>query len=84
MEYRAEIKVVLKDGIRDVQGSAVETVLKRIGLVERPKVCVGKFFTIDVNAENEDEAQKKFEKIANEVLSNPVLEQYEIIGIKSL
>lgn len=84
MKYRAEIKVILKDGIRDVQGSAVETVLKRIGFDKSPKVCVGKFFTIDVNVENENEAQKKFEKIANEVLSNPVLEQYEIIGIKIL
>jgi phosphoribosylformylglycinamidine synthase len=78
MKYSADVIVKLKDGIRDPEGSAVDTVLKRIGLEENPEVKAGKFFSLSVTADNEAEAKSKLEKICEEVLSNPILECYNI------
>lgn len=75
--YRADVVVTLKDGVRDPQGSAIETVLKRTKIEEEPNVGVGKFFTIEVEG-TEESAKAKLNHIAQEVLSNPVLEKYEI------
>jgi len=78
LRYRADIVVTLKNGIRDPQGSAIETVLKRTGMEAQPGVSVGKYFSVTVNGADEREARAKVENICREVLSNPVLEKYDI------
>ena len=78
LKYEADIVVTLKNGVRDPQGSAIETVLKRTGMEENPNVAVGKFFSVIVNGENESAAKAKLENICQEVLSNPILEKYKI------
>lgn len=77
-KYKADVIVKLKKGVRDPQGTAVDTVLKRTGLEENAEVQVGKFFTLSVNGNNESDARKKLNKICEDVLSNPVLESYEV------
>lgn len=83
-KYKADIIVKLKNGVRDPQGSAIETVLKRVGLENNPKINVGKFFSIEIESENPETAKEKIEKIADEVLSNPILETYEIIRLEQI
>jgi phosphoribosylformylglycinamidine synthase PurS subunit len=78
MKYSAEVIITLKDGVRDPQGAAVDTVLKRTGMEENAEVKVGKYFTLGINADNESTARKKLENICHEVLSNPVLESYQV------
>lgn len=78
MKYKADVIVTLKDGVRDPQGSAIATILKRTNIEKEPNVGVGKFFTIEVEENTEDMAKAKLEHIAKEVLSNPILEKYEI------
>jgi phosphoribosylformylglycinamidine synthase len=78
VKYKADIVVTLKNGVRDPQGSAIETVLKRTGMETDPNVAVGKYFSVVVNGESEQEAKSKLANICQEVLSNPVLEKYEI------
>jgi phosphoribosylformylglycinamidine synthase len=78
LKYEADIVVTLKNGVRDPQGSAIETVLKRTGMEENPAVSVGKFFSVVVNGENEAQAKEKLNEICQEVLSNPILEKYKI------
>lgn len=78
MKYSADVIVTLKNGVRDPQGSAIETVLKRTDMEEDPSVAVGKFFSLVVSADNEVSAKNKLENICQEVLSNPILERYKI------
>lgn len=78
MKYCAEIIVTLKNGVRDPQGAAVDTVLRRTNIEETADVKVGKYFTLNVNANNEDDALDKINHICNDVLSNPILESYKI------
>lgn len=82
--YKANVVVTLKDGVRDPQGSAIATILKRTKIEKEPNVGVGKFFTIEVEGDNEVKAKSKLEHIAQEVLSNPILEKYEITGFEAL
>jgi len=78
MKYKADVVVTLKNGIRDPQGSAIATILKRTNIENEPNVGVGKFFTLEVEGNNELKAKEKLEYIAQEVLSNPILEKYEV------
>ena len=78
MKYNAEVIVTLKDGVRDPQGAAVDTVLQRTGLEKTAGVRVGKYFTLSVSAKNDIEAQTKINQICNDILSNPVLESYNV------
>ena len=78
MKYNAEVIVTLKNGVRDPQGSAVDLVLNRTGMEENSSVAVGKYFTLTVNADDEEMAKSKLNKICDDVLSNPILESYKI------
>ena len=78
MRYKADIIVTLKKGVRDPQGSAIETILKRTGMESEPSVAVGKYFSVTVSGKDEKEAKAKLENICQEVLSNPILEIYKI------
>lgn len=84
MKYKANVVVTLKDGVRDPQGSAIATVLRRMQIETEPNVCVGKFFTIEVEESDERCAKLKLEHIASEVLSNPILEKYEITRFEAV
>lgn len=77
-KYKADVVVTLKNGVRDPQGTAVDTILRRTGMENNAAVKVGKYFTLSVSAENEATARTKLNEISREVLSNPVLETYEI------
>lgn len=82
--YRANVVVTLKDGVRDPQGSAIATILKRTKIEDEPNVGVGKFFSIEVDGNSESSAKEKLEHIAQEVLSNPILEKYEITRFEAI
>lgn len=77
-KYKADVIVTLKKGVRDPQGTAVDTILRRTNLEETAEVQVGKFFTLSVSGNNEAEARTKLSRICEDVLSNPVLEKYDV------
>lgn len=84
MRYKANVVVTLKDGVRDPQGSAIATILKRTKVEDKPNVSVGKFFTIEIEENDQSAAKNKLEHIAQEILSNPILEKYEITRFEAL
>ena len=84
MKYKADVIVTLKNGVRDPQGSAIATVLKRMKIESEPNVGVGKYFSLEVEGKDIKAAQAKLENIANEVLSNPILEKYEVTRFEAI
>ena len=82
-KYKTDIIVRLKNGVRDPQGSAIETVLKRVKN-ENTTVSAGKFFSILIDANNLEQTREKIEEISSEILSNPILEEYEILRVEEL
>ena len=75
--FKFEVLISLKNGILDPQGSATEKVLKRLNYSVN-KVRFGKNIELTINEETEEKALKIVNEIADKLLSNPVLEKYEI------
>ena len=69
------VNVWLKPEILDPQGKAVNQALHRQGLENVGEVRQGKRFRIDFEGEI---TQSDLDRVAQEVLSNPVIEDYEI------
>jgi phosphoribosylformylglycinamidine synthase len=69
------VDVRLKSEILDPQGRAVQGALGRLGLEGVTNVRQGKQFVIDIDGAV-DEA--KLHEIAGNLLSNPVIEDYEL------
>lgn len=84
MKYFAEVIVTLKNGIRDPQGSVVETILKRMNIDDDAKIATGKYFTITINANDLTEADAKINQVCSEILANTVLESYKITRIEEV
>ena len=75
---RVIINVHLKKGVLDPQGKAVLHALHTLGFKDVEDVRVGKQILLDINTENKEDALKEAEKMAKELLANPVIENYEI------
>jgi phosphoribosylformylglycinamidine synthase len=72
---KAKVIVMPKQSILDPQGVAVRDAMRHHGLPGAKQVRVGKM--IEVEVDDADEA--KLHEIARDLLSNPVIEDYEII-----
>jgi phosphoribosylformylglycinamidine synthase len=79
--YSFEVLVSLKPGLLDPQGKAVEGSLPAMGWTNVSGVRVGKHIKLDVEAPNEAAARVQVEEMAARILSNPVIEDVEILEV---
>jgi phosphoribosylformylglycinamidine synthase subunit PurS len=77
----AHVWVMLKSTVLDPQGKTIHHALSSLGYAQVKDVRQGKFFVLELNGANRDEAKAQVEKIARDVLTNPVIEEfrYEIV-----
>ncbi len=70
-----------KRTVLDPQGQAIHHALSSLGFSEVQNVRQGKFFVLDLNGSTREAAEKQVERMANEILANPVIEEfrYEIL-----
>ena len=74
---RALVHVTLKKTVLDVQGKTIQGALKKQGYQAATGVRQGKYFEIELAAGTpHDQAKAEAEKIAREVLTNPVMEEF--------
>lgn len=78
--FRFEVVVMLKPGLADPQGKAVEDALPTMGWSGVGAVRVGKHVELTVDADSEDQARARVEEIAGRLLSNPVIEDHRILS----
>lgn len=74
---KAVVHVVLKPGVLDPQGKAVESALRTLGFGEVEEVRQGKFFEITLDGECND-ARARLDRMCSELLANPVIEDYRV------
>jgi phosphoribosylformylglycinamidine synthase len=74
---RVVVDVMLKPEILDPQGRAVMGALARLGL-DVASVRQGKRFEIEIDGDLDDELSTRLDGLAGSLLSNPVIEDYEI------
>jgi phosphoribosylformylglycinamidine synthase len=75
---RVVVDVRLKPEILDPQGRAVQGALGRLGLAHVNSVRQGKQFVIEIDGTIDDAQLQKLHEIAGNLLSNPVIEDYEL------
>jgi phosphoribosylformylglycinamidine synthase PurS subunit len=74
---KAYVYVSLKKSVLDPQGKTIHGALAKIGYKGLQDVRQGKYFEITLNGGlTKDEAQSEVDRIAREVLTNPVIEEY--------
>jgi phosphoribosylformylglycinamidine synthase len=83
VEVRFAVNVRPKPGILDPQGRAVEGSLAHLAIVGVSDVRVGRRVELTVAAESETAARAVVEKLASELLSNPLIEAYDVEAIEA-
>ena len=74
---KAHIYVTLKTSVLDPQGQTIQNSLRKIGFAEVTAVRQGKYFELTLaEGLTADAARANVERIAREVLTNPVIEEY--------
>jgi phosphoribosylformylglycinamidine synthase subunit PurS len=78
-DFRFAVNVSPKPGILDPQGRAVEGSLGHLGIDGISAVRVGRRIELTVTAPDEEAARSTVERLAAELLSNPLIEVYEVV-----
>ena len=76
--YRFAVNVLPKPGILDPQGRAVEGSLDHLGIDGVSGVRVGRRVELTVEAGEAAEAEAVVERLASELLSNPLIEAFTV------
>ena len=74
--------VSLKEGLLDPQGKAIEGALPALGWDNVGDVGVGKYLRFDIDAESEEAAREQVHRMADQFLTNPVIEDYAILEVR--
>jgi phosphoribosylformylglycinamidine synthase subunit PurS len=74
---KAKVIVMPKRSVLDPQGVAVRDAIHHHGLPEIKNVRIGKFMEIEIDGTAAD-GEKKLHEICRDLLSNPVIEDYEL------
>jgi phosphoribosylformylglycinamidine synthase PurS subunit len=75
---KATVLVRLKGEVLDPQGDAVRRALVRLGFQGVRGVRVGKLIEIELDDQASEEARARLSKMADEILANPVIEDFEV------
>jgi phosphoribosylformylglycinamidine synthase len=76
---KAKVYVTLKPGVLDPQGKAIQHSVELLGFERIADIRQGKYFEIALDDSlPEDEARESANRMAREVLSNPIIEDYRV------
>jgi phosphoribosylformylglycinamidine synthase len=66
----------LRKSVLDPAGTAVQSGLKQLGYEGVEGVRIGKYIELTMIAANETEAKEQLDQICDQLLANPVIENY--------
>jgi phosphoribosylformylglycinamidine synthase PurS subunit len=76
---KAKVFVTLKPSVLDPQGKAIHHSAEQLGFQQITDIRQGKYFELSLDdSVNETEAREAAERIAADVLANPVIEDYRV------
>lgn len=76
---KVAVKVRLKKSILDPQGKTVHNALQHLGFDRIKEVRIGKLIELEVdNRASREEVHRMIEEAGRKLLSNPVIEDFEI------
>ena len=71
--------VTLKKEVLDPQGKIINQTIHNMGIKSINTVRQGKYFEIDVNENDPNQAKKIVKELCEKLLANLVIEEYKII-----
>jgi phosphoribosylformylglycinamidine synthase len=77
--WHAEVVVVPKDGVNDPEGEAILRGLHALGYAGVGRVTAGKLLKLTVNAPDAGSARNTVARMCDQLLANPVIEDYQIM-----
>jgi len=75
---KAIVNVYLKEGVLDPQGKAVHHALGSLGFDNVTDVRIGKQIVLQLDESDKEKAMKELTEMAETLLANTVIEDYEI------
>jgi phosphoribosylformylglycinamidine synthase len=73
---KAHVWVMPKKTVLDPQGQTIQHALASLGHTAVRDVRQGKFFVLELDGLTREQAQQEVERIARDVLTNTVIEQF--------
>lgn len=76
---KAKVYVTLKQSVLDPQGKAIKHSVELLGYEGVSDIRQGKYFEIEIDGGlNETQARDEAVRMAREVLSNPIIEDFRV------
>ncbi len=76
--YKASIHIRLRPSILDPQGKTTHHALEDLGFDSVSRVRMGKYVEIWIDEDSEEEAERVARDACQQLLANPVIEDFEI------
>ena len=76
------VKIMPKEGVLDPQGKAIENSLKQLGFTDVQEARQGKIVELNLDIKNEEDALALTREMSERLLTNMVIEDFEISIIK--
>ena len=76
--FHARVFVHLRPSVLDPAGEATRSASKRLGIDGVTQIRIGKSIELEIEAENKEDAQSKIELMSDRLLSNPVIEDWNM------
>lgn len=73
---KARVYVTLKKTVLDPQGQTIRRALAGLGYARIKEVRQGKVFELELDGLSREEAGQQVERVARDVLTNPVIEEF--------
>lgn len=77
--FLAKITVKFKKAVKNPEAQTLETLLTRLEVNEVKGIDCAKVYEIKIDAKTKSDAQKTAEEIAGKILSNPIIEKFEVV-----
>ncbi len=74
--YQARIYVTLRPSVLDPAGAAVRSGIEHLGFQNVGSVRIGKYIEVSLDSVDENTAQVELNQICDQLLANPVIENY--------
>lgn len=84
--YQVRIYVTLRPSVLDPAGTAVQAGLQHMGYANVEQVRIGKYIELTLKADTEATAREQLDRICDQLLANPVIENYrfELTEVEAL
>ena len=72
------VTITLKKDVLDPQGKVVQNTLQNLGMDNLKSVRQGKYFELEINDNDQAQAEKKVDDMCKKLLANLIIEDYKI------